>query len=76
MFSVARICPDQAFLCHQHHVAALCMLYKVNLNSNHHLFSELPSASVIVQHTQAAAHPLELEVSRCGTLLPALLRVR
>ena len=51
------------------HVATLSMLYKVNSNSNHCLFSEIPSASVRVRHTWAAsaAHPLELEVSRCRT---------
>ena len=27
-------------LCHRRQVAALCMLYKVNSNSNHCLFSE------------------------------------
>ena len=34
VYSVARPCNDQTFLslCHQRHVAALCMLYKVNLN--------------------------------------------
>ena len=54
-------------LCHRRHVAALCMLYKVIFNSNHCFFSELPSASGRVRHTRAAAaaHPLELEVSRC-----------
>ena len=59
------------------------MLYKVNSNSNYCLFSELPSASVRVRHTLAvaAAHPLELEVSRCKTskfarrFLPAETRV-
>ena len=51
MYSVARLCPDQAFLslCHRRHVAALCMLYKVNSNSYHYLFSELPSDSVRVR---------------------------
>ena len=85
VYSVARLCPDQTFLslCHRHHVAALSMLYKVNSNSNHCLFSELPSASVRVRHTlaAAAAHPLGLEVSRCRTsqfawcFLPAKIRV-
>ena len=64
-------------------VAALCMLYKVNLNLNPSLFNELPSASVRVRHTRAAAaaHPLEFDVSRCGTsqfarcFLPAQTRV-
>ena len=62
VYSVARPCPDQTFLsfCHQRHVAALCMLYKVNLNSNHCLLSGLPSASVRVLNTRAvaASHPL------------------
>ena len=51
VYSVARLCPDQTFLslCHRRHVAALCMLYKVNSNSNHLLFSELRSASVRVR---------------------------
>ena len=55
--SVARLCPDQNFLslsC-QHRVAWLSMLYKVNSNSNHCLFSELPSASTRIRHTRAAA---------------------
>ena len=50
-------CSDHGFLslCHRRHVAWLCLL-----NSNHCLFSELPSASTRVQHTRAAAasHPL------------------
>ena len=43
----------------QRHVAALCMLYKVNSNSNHCLLIELPSASTVVPNTRAAlaAHP-------------------
>ena len=38
-----QLCPDRAFLSlpNRRHVAALCMLYKVNS-----VFSELPSASV------------------------------
>ena len=85
MCSVARLCPDHTFLssCHRRHVAALCMLYRVNSNLNHLLFSELPSASVRVRHNRAAAaaHPLELEVSKCRTsqfarcFLPAHIRV-
>ena len=45
---VVRFSPDQTFLslCYRRHVAALCMLYKVNSNSNNYFFSELPSASV------------------------------
>ena len=57
VYSVARFCPDQTFLslCHRRHVAALCILYKVNSNSNHCMFSELPSSSVRVRHTRAAS---------------------
>ena len=40
--------------------------YRVNSNSNHCLFSKLPSASVRVRHSRAA-HSLEFEVSRCRT---------
>ena len=85
VYSVARRCPDQTFLslCHRRHVASLCMLYKVNLNSNHCMFSKLPSASLGVRNTEAAAaaHPLELEVSRrrmsqsARCFLPAQTRV-
>ena len=71
VYSVARLCADHCFLslCHRHHVAGLCMLYKDNSNSNHCLFSELPSASTRLRHTRpaAAAHPLEFKVSRCRT---------
>ena len=77
--------PDQTFLslCHRRYVAALCMLYKVNSKSNHCLFSELPSVSVKIRHTRAAAaaRPIVFEVSRCRTsqfarcFLPAQTRV-
>ena len=72
VYSVARLCPDQT--CHQPNVAALWMLYKINSNSSHYLFSELPSASVRVRHNRAAAaaHPLEFEVSRWGVERPNL----
>ena len=42
VYSVARLCPDQSFLslCNRRRVAGLSMLYKVNLNSNHCLFSD------------------------------------
>ena len=69
--------PDQTFLslCHRRHV---------NSNTNHCLFSEIPSDSVRVRHTRAAAaaHPVEFEVSRCRTsqfatcFLPAQTRVQ
>ena len=56
----------QSALCHQRRVAGLSMLYKVNSNSNHCLFIELPSASTRVRHTRAAAvaYLLEFEGSR------------
>ena len=43
VYLVAGLCPDQSImlLCRQHHVDGLRMLYKVNSNSNHCLFSEL-----------------------------------
>ena len=51
-------------------VMLLYVLYRVNSKSNHCLFSEHPSTSVIVRHTRAAAaaHTLEFEVSRCRRL--------
>ena len=54
VYSVARLCPDHSFLslCHWRRVAGLSMLYKVNSNSNHCLFSELPSASTRVRHPE------------------------
>ena len=53
VYSVADLCPDQSCLplCHQRRVAGLSMLYKVNSNSYHCLFSELPSSSTRVRHT-------------------------
>ena len=81
--SVAKLCPDQSFLYHRRCVAGLSMLNKVNSNSNHCLFSELPSAPTRVRHTRAAAeaHPLEFDVSRCRmsqfvrSFLPAQVRL-
>ena len=73
VYSVARLSLDQSSLslslCQRRCVAGLCILYKVNSNSNHRLFGELPSASTRVRHTRAAAsaYPLECEVSRCST---------
>ena len=85
VYSVARLCPDQSFwsVFHRGNVATLCLLYTVNSNSNHCLFSELPSASVRDRYTIAAApaHLLEFEVSRYRTsqfarcFLPAQTRV-
>ena len=54
VYWVTRLSPDQTFLLyHRRHVAALCMLYIVNPNSNHCLFSTLPAASVRFRHSQA-----------------------
>ena len=85
VYSVARLCPDQSFLslCHRRHADELCMLYKVNSNSNHCLFSDLLSTSANVLHilVAAASHPLNFEVSRCITsrfarcFLPAKVRM-
>ena len=49
--SVARLCSDQSLLslCQRRLVAGLSTLYKVNSNSNHCLFIELPSASTRVR---------------------------
>ena len=45
VYSVVKLCPHQSFLLrHRRRVAGLNMLYKVNSNYNHCLFSELPSA--------------------------------
>ena len=61
---------------------AICMLYKVNSNSNHCLFGELSSASIRVRYYRAvaAAHPWDFKVSRHETsqfamyFLPAQVR--
>ena len=58
-------------------------MYQVNSNSNHCLFSKIPSASTTVRHTwaAAAAHPLKSEVSRyrgskfAGAFLSAQVRM-
>ena len=54
VYSVARLCPDQCFLSlsYRRRVAGLSILYKVNSNSNHSLFNELPSASTRVRQTE------------------------
>ena len=86
-YSVVRLCPYQSFLslCHRRRVAGLSMLYKVNLNSNHCLFSELPSDSTRVRHTrdnwslkcQGVERPNLLDFScrlrfDCGMTFPTL----
>ena len=69
--SLAWLYPEQSFLSssYRHHIVRLCMLYNVISGSNHCSFDELPSASIRVRHIRAAAaaHPLDLESSRCRT---------
>ena len=50
VYLVARFFLDQSFLslCYRRRVVGLSLLYKANSNSNHCLFSELPSASTRV----------------------------
>ena len=62
--SVDRRCPDQSFLslCHRCRASRLTMLNKVNSNSNHCLYSELPSASI-----------LEFDIREMG---PQLIQIR
>ena len=75
VYPVARLFHDQSFLsfCHLRPVAWLSVVYKLNSNSNHCLFSELPSASTRDRYTRAAgpAHLFQFEVSRCRTSLCA-----
>ena len=54
---VARLCPGQSLLSllHRCHVTGLCMLYKVNSNSNICLFSELPFVSTMQSSITGAA---------------------
>ena len=51
MYSVAWLGPDHSFLCHRC-VAWYSMLDKDNANSEHCLFSELPSVTNRVRHTE------------------------
>ena len=60
-------------LCHLRHVAWLNRFYKVNSNSNHCLFSELPSASTRVRHTRAAAAASRWSLKYQGVERPNLL---
>ena len=50
-------------------IEVMLLVYNVNSNSNHYLFSKLPSVFIRVRHTltAAAAHPLEFKVSRFRT---------
>ena len=74
VYSVSMLCPDQSFLSlyHRRRVSGLRMLYKVNTNSNHCLFSELTSESFYyrARHTEAAtaSHALELELLPYSTV--------
>ena len=75
VYSVARLCPDQSFLslCHRRRVAGLCMLYKVNSNSTHCLFTELPSASTRVRHTELRPQLIHWSLKYQGVERPNLL---
>ena len=74
VYSVGRICPDQSFLslCHRRRVAGLRMLYKVNSNSNHCLFSELPSASTRVRHAKLRQQLIHWSLKYQGVERPNL----
>ena len=74
MYSVAKLFLDHTFLSfgHPSHVAALCMVYKVNSNSNHCLFSELPSASVRDRHTKLRLHLIHYSLKYQGVEHPNL----
>ena len=73
VYLVARYNQSFLSLCHRRHVAGLCMLHKVNSNSNRCLFCELPSASSIVRYTRAtAADHLNLSLKYQGVELPNL----
>ena len=52
--------------------------HKVISNSNHCLFSEVPSVSTRIKHTRAAdaTHALEFEVSKCRSSQFAKVRMR
>ena len=72
-----RLCPDLSFLslCHRRHVAGLSMLYKVNLNSNHCLFSEFPSASTRVGNTTLWLEVIRWSLKYHGVERPYLLGI-
>ena len=73
VYLVARRYPDQIFLlCHRRHVPGLCMLYKVNSNSNHCLFSELPSASTRDRHTDLRLRLIHWSLKNQGVERPNL----
>ena len=68
VYSVARLCPDQNFLtlCHRRLVAGLSILYKVNSNSKHSLFSQLQSASTRVRPTALRPQLIHLNLKYQG----------
>ena len=75
VYSVDRLFPDQSFLSlyHRRRVAGLSMLYKVNLNSNRCLFSELPSASTRVRHSELRPRIIHWGLKYQGVERPNLL---
>ena len=86
VYSVDRFYTDQTFLSlfHRRHVAVLCMFFKVNSNSNHCLFSELPSTFVSGLQCSSCACSSSIRVRSikvyrtsqfAGCFLPAQTRV-
>ena len=75
VYSVARHCRDQSFLllCHRHNVASLSILYNVNSNSNHGLFSEFPSASTRVRHLELRLQLIYWSLKYQGVERPSLI---
>ena len=75
VYCVARLCPNQIFLslCKRRRVAGLSMLYKDNSNSNHSLFSELPSAYTWVRHSELRPQLIHWSLKYQGVERPNLL---
>ena len=75
MYSVARLCPDHSFLSlhHRCRLAGLSILYKINANSNHCLFSELPSTSTRVRHTELGPQLIHWNL-KCQSVEPPYLK--
>ena len=74
VYSMARLCPDQSFfsLSHQRRVVGLSMLHKVNANSNHCLFSVLPSATTRVRIPELRPLLIHCSLKYQGVELPNL----
>ena len=61
VYLMTRLCPDQSVLslCHRGDDSALCMLYKVNSDSNIVQWASFCSVRVWHTRAEAASHPLE-----------------